>query len=74
MVEAYRRLESITEVAKELGISVGVTTVVLAEAGVETGRNHSRPTTPLRPKVTAQFCVKVLTEAVRGGGSLSEKR
>jgi|SRR5450759_4166900 len=75
VVDAYRRLESITEVAKQLGISVALATSVLAEAGIETGRNHSRPTTPLRPKVTAQFCVEVLAEAVRrGGGSISEKR
>jgi Homing endonuclease associated repeat len=75
VVEAYRALESITKVAEQLGISVGLATAVLAEAGVETGRNHARPTTPLRTKVTAQFCVDVLTEAARrGGGSISEKR
>ncbi len=75
VVDAYRRLESITEVAKQLGISVALATSVLAEAGIETGRRRSRSTAPLRPKVTAKFCADVLTEAARrGGGTISEKR
>jgi len=75
VVDAYRRLESITEVAKQLGISVGLATSVLAEAGIETGRRRSQPTTLLRPKVTATFCTDVLSEAARReGGTISEKR
>ena len=75
VVDAYRRFESITEVAKQLGISVVLAKSVLTEAGIETGRRRSRPTTPLRPKVTAMFCTEVLREAAhRGGGTISEKR
>jgi len=75
VIDAYRRLESITEVAKQLRISVALATSVLAEAGIDTGRRRSRSTAPLRPEVTARFCTGVLTEAARrGGGTISEKR
>ena len=75
MIKAYRRLGSITGVAQDLGISVGLATAVLADGGVEIGRNQPRSTAPLRPKVTAQFCVEVLREAARqGDGTISEKR
>ena len=75
VVDAYRRLESITDVAKQLRISVALATSVLAEAEIETGRRRTRSTAPLRPEVTAKFCTDVLTEAARrGGGTISEKR
>jgi len=74
VVDAYRQLKSITEVANQLGISVVLTTSVLTEAGIETGWRYPRSTAPLRPKVTAAFCTDVFTDAARKGVEPSRRR